>query len=279
MAPEAPSVGLGDFAFHVHWDIFALGALIVFGYVYGVKRLAAGYAPRGEPAVTRRQVAWFVTGMAFYVFVEAWPVHDIAEQSLFSVHMVEHLVLALVVPPALLKGTPEWLLRLITRPILPVLRVLTRPLIALVAFNAALAFIHAPAVLQAMLDSEPVHLVLHVALVGTSFLMWWPVIGSLPEITRLEPPAAMGYLFLQSLVPTIPASFLTFASDPVYDAYVGFPRLWGISVMDDQLVAGLIMKIGGGLLLWGVITVIFFKWAGAEDRASQARRITVRPPS
>ena len=62
-----------------------------------------------------------------------------------------------------------------------------------------------PAVLQTMLDSEPMHLLLHVELVGTSFLMWWPVIGPLPETTRLAPPAAMGYLFLQSLVPTIPA--------------------------------------------------------------------------
>ena len=49
--------------------------------------------------------------------------------------------------------------------------------------------------------------------------------------------------------------------------------------MDDQLVAGLIMKIGGGLLLWGVITVIFFKWAGTEERASRARRVTVPPSS
>jgi putative membrane protein len=84
---------------------------------------------------------------------------------------------------------------------------------------------------------------------------------------------AMGYLFLQSLIPTIPASFLTFADEPVFPVYETLPRLWGLSVLDDQLIAGLIMKIGGGAVLWTAIAVIFFKWAFEEERASGARRL------
>jgi putative membrane protein len=67
-------------------------------------------------------------------------------------------------------------------------------------------------------------------------------------------------------VPTVPASFLTFASAPVYKIYVGFPRIWGISALGDQQSAGLIMKIGGGLLLWIVITAIFFRWSSREEQ-------------
>ena len=70
----------------------------------------------------------------------------------------------------------------------------------------------------------------------------------------------MGYLFLQSLVPTIPASFMTLGETPLYEIYTTFPRLWGIDVMTDQIIAGLIMKIGGGLILWVAIAWVFFSW-------------------
>jgi putative membrane protein len=76
----------------------------------------------------------------------------------------------------------------------------------------------------------------------------------------------MVYLFLQSLVPTIPASFLTFGHTALYPVYAGFPRIWGVSPLTDQLIAGLIMKIVGGLLLWGVIAAIFFRWYEQEQR-------------
>ena len=187
--------------------------------------------------------------------------------------MVEHLVLALGVPPALLKGTPWWLLRLLVRPILPVLRVATKPIVALITFNAVLALEHAPAAVTLMVENQFAHMLLHVALFATATLMWWPVIGPIPDLPKMPPFMAMGYLFIQSLVPTIPASFLTFADKPVYTVYETLPRLWGISAHTDQVVAGLIMKIGGGFLLWTVIAVIFFKWAGEEERADRRSRL------
>jgi putative membrane protein len=269
----AQAVGFDAFPFHVHYDVLGVVGGLVIGYVYGLRRLAARHAPPGEPAVTARQVAWFSAGVFLFAAVETWPIHDIGEGSLYSFHMVEHLVIALIVPPALLKGIPSWMLQLLVRPVMPLLRFATRPIVALLAFNAVLAFMHSPAVVEAMLSSEPVHLLLHTALIATATLMWWPVIGPIPELPKLTPLMAMGYLFLQSLIPTIPASFLTFADEPVFPVYETLPRLWGLSVLDDQLIAGLIMKIGGGAVLWTAIAVIFFKWAFEEERASGARRL------
>jgi putative membrane protein len=269
--PVPPEVGLGDFPFHLHLDVVGVVLALVIGYVYGLWRLAGRHAPTGEPAVTGRQIAWFTTGVVLFAAVETWPFHDVAEGSLFTAHMIEHMTLALLVPPMLLKGTPWWLLRLLVKPVLPALRVLTKPLFALIGFNVVLAAIHAPPVLEAMLSSEVVHFVFHAALMLSATLMWWPVLGPIPDLPKLPPFMAMGYLFLQSLVPTIPASFLTFASEPVYEVYETLPRLWGIDVMNDQLVAGLIMKIGGGAVLWTAITVIFFTWAAEEERASGPR--------
>ncbi len=271
-----PTIGLEDIPFHIHGDTLAVLLTLAAGYVYGLRRLAPRYAPASEPAVTRRQVAWFVGGLVLFAVVRSWPVHDIGDSSLFTFHMIEHLVLTLGVPPMLLRGTPWWLLRLLVRPILPALRILTRPLVALVLFNTALAVIHVPAVVELMLTSEAAHLGLHALLMITATLMWWPVIGPIPDLPRLSPFMAMGYLFLQSLVPTVPASFLTFASGPVYPVYSDLPRLWGLSVLDDQLIAGLLMKIGGGLLLWAVIATIWFLWAAEEERATRRPKVEPR---
>jgi putative membrane protein len=99
-------------------------------------------------------------------------------------------------------------------------------------------------------------------------LMWWPVVSPLPEMPGLTYPGRMIYLFLQSIVPTVPASFLTFGSTPLYRYYTTVPRIWGLSVVTDQRIAGLEMKILGGAILFVVIAVIFFRWY-AQERATE----------
>jgi putative membrane protein len=182
--------------------------------------------------------------------------------------MTQHLLFTLVAAPILIAGMPVWLLRelLAPAPIRRIFRFMTRPLVALIFFNAVLLFTHWPDVVAASVGSELVHLGLHVLIVTSALVMWWPVMSPLPEMPSLPPPGQMLYLFLQSLAPTIPASFLTFGHTPLYPVYATFPRIWGIDALTDQLIAGLIMKLLGGLLLWGVIAVIFFRWYNQEQR-------------
>ncbi len=256
-------------AFHFHPDVMAVVAVLGFGYWYGLRRLTPAYAPQGEPAVTARQQWMFYTGLAVFLAVTSWPIHDIGERSLFTFHMIEHMAIALVVPPLMLLGTPWWFLRIVVRPFMGALRFLTKPIVALLLFNGSLAILHWSVVVEEMVTSDGFHLVAHAALFIPAILMWWPVIGPIPDLPRLEPFPRMGYLFLQSLVPTVPASFLTLAEGTVYKVYEEFPRLWGITVTNDQIIAGLIMKLGGGAILWFAIAVTFFKWAAEEER--QAR--------
>ena len=163
-----PSVGLDAFPFHLHLDVLGIVVAALVFYVYGIRVLARRHVPVGEAAVTRRQIAWFTTGLILFAAVEGWPIHDIGEQSLFTFHMTEHMVLALIIPPAMLKGVPSWLLRLVVRPILPVLKVVTRPLPAILFFNAVLALIHVPVVLETMLTTELVHFFFHMLLVTSA---------------------------------------------------------------------------------------------------------------
>ena len=95
-------------------------------------------------------------------------------------------------------------------------------------------------------------------------------VGWIALMSSLNAAAQMFYLFLQSLVPTVPASFLTLSDGPLYKAYAHLPKLWGITTIDDQRVAGLLMKVGGGFILWGFIASIFFRWAYQEERGEGA---------
>jgi len=84
---------------------------------------------------------------------------------------------------------------------------------------------------------------------ATALILWMPMVNQLPELPRLSYPARMVYLFLQSFVPTVPASFLTFSTGIVYKAYLGHPELLGLKGITDQQIAGAVMKIGGGFVL------------------------------
>ncbi len=259
-------------SFHLHLDVVGVVIAAAIFYEYGIRRLGPTQAPRGEVIVTRRQRILFYSGLTVVLVVSGYPLHDIGESSLFTFHMIEHLGLSLVAPPLLLYGTPWWLVRIAVRPVLPLLRVLTKPLVALALFNATLGLVHVTGVLEQMLASELFHFGIHALLFGTAVLMWWPIVGPIPDLPTLQPFQRMGYLFLQSLVPTVPASFLTLGDAPLYKIYETFPRLWGISAHTDQVIAGLIMKLGGGLLLWGFIAGVFFSWWADEQRYSAPAR-------
>jgi cytochrome c oxidase assembly factor CtaG len=113
------------------------------------------------------------------------------------------------------------------------------------------------------------HYLVHTALVLSALLLWVPVVGPLPEL-RISYPAQMLYLFVTSIVPTVPAGWLTFAEGTIYSAYDVPGRLWGLTITDDQQLAGVIMKLVGGGFLWVIITLRFFQWAGRFSDSDKA---------
>lgn len=267
LAPERAAAG-SVWEWHPHPEVWLLVAGLAGAYLFALRRFGPRHVEPGERPATRGQVTMFMLGVLAILVAAEWPVHELSERYLYSVHMVQHLLLSLVAPPLLLAGTPHWMARrlLSPRPVMAVARRITRPLPALLLFNAVLVLTHWPAVVDLSVRQEVVHLAVHSVLMGASFVMWWPVLSPLPELPRISYPAQMLYLFLQTIVPTVPASFLTFASSPIYEFYSTVPRLFGLSAVEDQRIAGLIMKLGGGLLLWAVIAVLFFRWSMKEER-------------
>lgn len=246
--------------------VVMIGALVL--YALAVRYWGPEHVSPAEPAVTRSQVWFFGLGVGALWIGADWPVHDLAENYLFSAHMVQHMLFTMVGAPLLLLGTPDWMARRLLKPrwLMAAMKRLTRPLPALLLFNGLLVFTHWPWIVNTSVSNEAFHFGVHVALMASALIMWWPVFSPMTELPRISPPGQMLYLFGQTIVPTVPASFLTFAEHPLYGAYAEMPRLFpGFDAVADAQVSGLIMKLGGGLLLWGIIAYLFFKWAARQE--------------
>ena len=262
--------------FHPHLDLYLLVFVLAFGYWYADSRLRPLIGPEAPPATTGQRWQWYV-GLALLALVSGWPIHDIGETALFTFHMIEHMVIALVVPALLLRGTPRWLadITLGNRHVARVLRPLAKPVPAFVIFNTTFILIHWPDLVGWMLTSRGIHFAVHAWLFSAALLMWLPVFSPTQAIPRLQPPAQMLYLFLMSLLPTVPASFLTFSTVPLYPVYGEAALAYGLTPVADQTIAGIVMKVGGGFLLWGTIAVIWFRWSSQErewDRLEESLR-------
>jgi putative membrane protein len=254
-------------AWEPHPEVFLLVGTLAAGYAVAVVRIGPGRVAPGRPVVTRLQAACFAAALVALLVASAWPVHDLGEGYLFSVHMVQHLVYSLVAAPLLLLGTPTWLARVLLSPpwLLRTVRRLTRFFVATLVFNVVVVVTHVPVVVDASLRSGLTHFAIHTVVLLSALVVWMPLCSPLPEVPRFPPLLRMVFLFLQSVVPTVPASFLTFGERPLYRFYEDVPRVFSISALDDMRLAGLVMKIGAGTVLWVIIAIVFFRWYGAEE--------------
>ena len=246
--------------YQLHLEVWLLIAFLVGSYIYVVRVLGPRAVPAGEPIVTRRQLVCFITGILIMLLSTDWPMHDIAEEYLYSVHMFQHMSLTYFMPPLVVLATPEWFVRVLVGNgrAYRALRFFTFPVRAGLLFNLGIVISHIPGVVNASVSNGPLHYFVHVILVLTSILMWMPVCGPLKEF-QMAPMPKMIYLFLNSVVATIPAGWLTFAEGVVYKHYNIPTRVWGVSVSNDQQIAGAIMKLGGSIFLWTIIVAMFFR--------------------
>ena len=260
---------------HPHPDVWMTVILLTFGYAYAIRRLGPLRAGPGETVVTRRQIWQWYVGVGALWLVSDWPFHDLAEGSMFAAHMIEHLVIAFVTAPLLIMGTPRWLARMLvidTR-LLPLVRWVSKPVVAFFLFNFVFVGLHWPVVVEAMVTDPLSHFAVHLAMFLTGLAMWMPVLAPLPEVKKLPRPLQMVYLMGHSVLPIIPAAFLTFSSTAIYPIYETFPRFFGWTAVEDQTIAGIIMKLAGTFTLWGIIAVIWFRWSAEQTEIERLERL------
>ncbi len=221
--------------------------------------------------VPRTRAAWFLLGAWIILLALVSPLDGLSDEYLFSAHMVQHLLLTLVAPPLLLMGTPGWMLRPVLRYriVAQVARVLTTPLVSFTVFNAVFLTWHLPALYEATLHNESIHILEHLLFMATGVLNWWPILSPLPELPRLSSPGQILYLFLEAVPETVLGALIVLAPTVLYPTYAAAPRLLGLDVLADQQIAGLVMWTLGGMIYLGTLAAVFFAWFGREERAEQ----------
>lgn len=274
----ADSTGLlvSPWRYQVHPEVWMLVLFVIGSWWYAL-RVIAPHTPEvraGGPVVTRRQGWLFTAAVVMLWLASDWPIHDISEEYLYSVHMFQHMALSYFLPLLALLATPLWLFRAVigSRQAGRVVRWFAKPVTAGFLFNVVVVVTHIPAMVNQSVSNPVLHYSLHVALVASSLLMWIPVAA--PDTSmRLGYGGRMVYLFLMSVVPTVPAAWLTFAEGAVYKHYDIAVRVWGLSVTTDQQIAGAIMKTGGSIFLWSIIVFVWFKrFMGGYGKEQSYRR-------
>ena len=255
-----------------HPEVWFLILGIVGLSLYVTRVIGPKVVPEGQPVLTRFQKVFLVAGILTLWLASDWPLHDLGEEYLFALHMTQHLLLSYVMPLFFLLATPTWLARLVVPTGSRAYRWLhrfSRPLVAGLVFNAVVVFTHWPTLVNVAVQNGPMHYAVHILVVTTAVLMWMPVLGPFPE-WRMSSPAAVGYLFAMSLLPTVPASWLIFAEGSVYNVYDTAFRLWGVSVTSDQQSAGLIMKLVAASTCGG-------SWPSSSSAGPTASRAAIPP--
>ena len=238
----------------IHPESVAVGAALLGGWL-------SAWKIRGERPGAGRTLA-FVGGLLAGGAALNGPLHDLAEDGLFSAHMAQHLLLILVAPPLLLVGTPAWMMDRLLRAALAGRRLrgmvltLTRPVPALACYTATLIAWHLPPLFNRALASPAWHAAEHGALVVGSVVAWWPVLGP----SRLIPPVHYGtqllYLFVLGMPMTLVAAMITGAEHVLYTA--------GVEGLADQRLGGVLMWVPAGVVPLAVFTIVFFRWAVSE---------------
>ncbi len=251
-----------------------LGFCVLVGaYLYAV----SGLNPERPAPVSRWRIAAFATGALAFLVALHPPVDSLAQTSLFSMHMVQHMLISMIGPGLIVAGLPHWLVDPLLRltPVRSTFAFLTRVPSALAISTAVFWLWHVPSLYQLALQDRVMHDAEHISMALAGVLMWWPVLTTSRRVPRASPPLQLLYLLLL----TIPAGFfsalLVFASEPLYPTYELAPRVWPVSALEDQRIGGIIMKLGGVLIFWAVLTVYFLRFMrAAPDGDRAAPRLT-----
>lgn len=228
-------------------------------------------------------LACFAAGWLALAIALLSPLHDLGER-LFAAHMIQHEILIAVAAPLVVLGRPagalswavprRWRRRLGSlvlraRPLARAWGLLTRPAAATAVHGVTIWAWHWPALFEAALARPWMHWLEHASMLATGLVFWWALAG--------RPARALGYgasvacLFVTLLHTSVLGTLLTLSPGLWYAPAPGAAE-WGLTALEDQQLAGLIMWIPGGLLYTAAALALAGLWitGSGKRRAANA---------
>ena len=222
-----------------------------------------------EEAFDKKRAGYFFVGVLVLLVAVVTPIDHIGETYLFSVHMVQHVLLMFCFPPFMILGMPPWLADFFfrTEGLGKLLRFFVHPVVACVLFNACLIFWHFPAFYELALRDSLVHLLEHVSFIVSSFFMYWPLMGQDNTIKPLHNGLKLLYVLAVTLGQLPLFGVLVFSPSVLYPTYAAAPRICAdLTPMGDQMLGGVIMKLVAAVFMFVGLVVYFYRWYLADAR-------------
>lgn len=254
--------------------LVSLGILVaLLAWRWAVRTVNAAHPANPVPA----QRTWTFVGAMVAIAFALMSGIERYDTTLFSIHMLQHILLMLIAAPLIALSAPVTLLLRVASPetrhrwILPVLhsramRVLAHPVVASLLFAIALVATHFTPFFDAALEHPLIHDLEHVLFMTTALLFWWPAVARDPSPYRMSHPARILYVFMQLTMNTLMSMVILGASAPLYPHYATLVRTWGPTALDDQKLAAGFMWIAGDLIFIGAMLLIMAGWMRSAER-------------
>lgn len=280
-------LSLDIFGFKALWSPYFL--LVLIGITAGYFVLTTKYRSLfadSEP-LTKKQVFLFILSMVLIYIIKGSPL-DLMAHLMFYVHMIQMASLVLIVPPIFIVAVPTWVWRKILY-----FGFFTKPLIALILFNGVFSFYHVPMIFDHVMQNAWLHAGFSILLFILAIFMWWPLVNLLPEQQTLNGLKKVGYIFADGILLTPACALIIFASNPMYATYSD-PNVWGkamslcvgsstfsslklsgpelfssISLIHDQQLGGVLMKIIQEIIYGIMLGKVFFEWYRKDQAESE----------
>jgi cytochrome c oxidase assembly factor CtaG len=248
-------------------------AIVGWAYVKRWRGVRLGTSPTRAADAPVWRLCCFLAALLAVLLALVSPLDALADQLLFS-HMIQHVLLLDVVPILAILGFTKVLLRPLTRAVRDVERragPLAHPAFAVALYVGVIWAWHVPAAYDAAVRHSGVHVLEHLTFVIAGSLYWWHLLSPIRARLRLSGLGPVAYMASTKLLVGALGMGLAFAPSALYAYYVHHARVWGISALDDQAMAGLIMAVEQSIVM-GTALVVLFVRALAESEREQERR-------
>jgi len=285
---------LDIFGFKALWSPYFLLILLALTAAYFLITITFRSKFQDSEPLTGKQAALFLTAMILLYAIKGSPL-DLMGHLMFYIHGITMVILVLLIPPLFILSIPQWLWRSILqlKMIKPLFKLFTKPVVALLLFNGFFSFYHIPIIFDHIMQNRYYHGGYSILLFLLSVCMWWSLISPLSEYQPLSGIKKVAYLFANSMLITPACALIIFSDSSLYATYHD-PDIWGkvmslcvgpstfsnlnlsgpelfssMSLVDDQRLGGVVMKIIQETIYAVILSRVFFEWYRKDQEESE----------
>src|SRR5690349_23888007 len=268
---------------HYSWtfDPFQLIIVALYVVIY-VRRFMRAREEAGGRGAGLPQFAAFVAAVVVMLIALVSPVDALGEDYLFSMHMVQHILLGDIAPLLVLLSLSRVILRPVTRRLMSVERALgpfAHPATGIVVWLTMIYVWHIPAVYDAALNHSAIHALEHTCFFIGGLAVWWPLIQPVPMRHRLTGLGDFAYLIAAKISIGLLGIFLTWSHGVAYTYYEHVPRIWGLSPIEDENLGGAIMMVEQSIVLVIAFAILFVRMLLQSEEDERRRERFEQDPA